>query len=281
MGKSRVEKVVYLLAVIFFILFTLGPIVWAFIISVTPESEQLASTADLLPSYLYFGNYQELFDQAGSAHQVVFGGLMNSLKAALLTIIIGVPIAFLTAYAFYRFRFKGRRLLVSSLMVTMIIPVFATIVPIYAIFANNGLLDDLKWVAVIYVTAFLPLNTWVMINFFRSLPKELFEAAQVEGAGEGRIFVDIVLPLARPIILTSTLLMFLASWSQYQIPLILTSSQNTKVVTLVLADFMGRDSINYGMIAASGIITLLPPSIIAVLFRKYLISGLSQGSIKG
>lgn len=281
MGKFKTEKVIYVLAVILFVFFTLGPVVWAFIISVTPESEQLASTTNLLPSYLYFGNYQELFNQTSSAHETVFQGVMNSLKAAGLTILIGVPLSFITAYAFYRFRFTGRRILISSLMVTMIIPVFATIVPIYAIFANNGLLDDLKWVAVIYVTAFLPLNTWIMINFFQSLPKELFEAAQVEGANERRIFIDIVLPLAWPIILTSTLLMFLSSWSQYQIPLILTSSQNTKVVTLVLADFMGRDSINYGMIAASGIITILPPSIIAIIFRKYLISGLSQGSTKG
>ncbi|MDO5456957.1 MAG: carbohydrate ABC transporter permease [Atopococcus tabaci] len=281
MGKFKTKRVIYVLAVIVFVFFTLGPIVWAFIISVTPESEQLASTTNLLPSYLYFGNYQELFDQTSSAHKTVFQGILNSLKAAGLTILIGVPLSFITAYAFYRFRFTGRRFLISSLMVTMIIPVFATIVPIYAIFANNGLLDDLKWVAVIYVTAFLPLNTWIMINYFQSLPKELFEAAQVEGANEGRIFIDIVLPLAWPIILTSTLLMFLSSWSQYQIPLILTSSQNTKVVTLVLADFMGRDSINYGMIAASGIITILPPSIIAIIFRKYLISGLSQGSTKG
>ena len=155
MAKSRIEKAIYILAVILFILFTVGPIVWAFIISVTPESEQLASTTDLLPSYLYFGNYQELFDQSGSAHQVVFGGLMNSLKAAFLTIVIGVPVAFLTAYAFYRFRFKGKRFLVSSLMVTMIIPVFATIVPIYDIFYNNRLIYDIKWLDVIKVTYFI------------------------------------------------------------------------------------------------------------------------------
>lgn len=281
MIKKNQQRLLYWLAVIIFLIFTLGPIIWAIVISLTPENEQLASNLNILPSRLDFSNYAEIFNPESNAHESLAGGLLNSLTAAFLTILIGVPITFFTAYAFFRYKFRLKNFLLAALMLTMVIPVFATIVPIYTIFASWGWLDDLKWIAVIYVTAFLPLNTWIIYNYFNALPVELFEAAEMEGASEWQLLKDIILPLSVPILFTSLLLMFLSSWSQYQIPMILSSTDKSKVVTLVMADFMGRDTIQYGMIAASGILTIIPPVIIAIVFRRQLVAGLSQGSVKG
>ncbi len=163
----------------------------------------------------------------------------------------------------------------------MAVPLFTTIIPIYAIFAQYGLLNSEFWISVIYITSMVPITIWIMIGYFRTIPKEIFEAAVLDGADEKRIFLNLVLPLSLPIIITSVLMMFIMSWNQYQIPMILSTSPDKKVVTMIMSDFMSRDGISYGIIAACGIIAVLPPALLAVLFRRFLVSGLSSGSVKG
>lgn len=200
---------------------------------------------------------------------------------ALVSIFIGIPTSILSAYAFYRYDFKGKKLVINLLMITIVIPVFTTIIPIYAMFANFQMLDKIFYVSIIYVSAFVPVITWIMLNYFKSIPKELLEAGQIDGLKESQLFFKIVLPLSYPIILTAILMIFIMSWNQFQIPLILLSSPENRVVTLVLSDFMTRDDISYGLIALSGLISLIIPALVAIIFRNSLISGLTQGSVKG
>ena len=280
MKLSRVEKTLYVIVVLFFILFTLGPLIWAFIISITPEPEITQFNTNLIPKNPYWQNYQELFDPDSSAFDTVFPALWNTVKMSFLSILIGLPIATMTAYAFYRYRFKGNRLIFLFIIITIVIPVFTTIIPIYAMFARNGLLDNMFWVSIIYISAFLPLNTWLIYVYFQSIPYEVIEAAMMDGADEVKVFFETVLPLSWPILVTGVLIIFLMAWSQFQIPMILTSSQNTKVITLVLQEFQGRYAVSYGLIAASGILTIIPPTIVAVFFRRFLVSGLTGGATK-
>ena len=119
------------------------------------------------------------------------------------------------------------------------------------------------------------------MNYFKTLPKELLEAAEVEGLNERQIFFYVILPISYPIILTCVLMVFIMSWNQFQIPLILLSSPENKVVTLILSEFMGRNDISYGLIALCGLVSLVIPAIVAIIFRNKLISGLTQGSVKG
>ena len=166
------------------------------------------------------------------------------------------------------------------LMLTIVIPVFTTIIPIYSMFAEYGILDNFFWVSVIYVSSFIPITTWTMMNYFKSIPKELIESSAIEGCSESQIFFKIVIPLSTPILLTCILMVFIMSWNQFQIPLILISSHENKLVTMVLSEFISRNDVRYGVISASGIISLIIPAIVAVFFRKYLISGLMQGASK-
>lgn len=280
MRKYR-QELLYYVVVVLFLLFTLGPIVYAFLISITPESEILSTTTRLMPDTITWANYQALFDRSSQAYATIAGGLQNSLITAALAVVIGLPVSVLTAYAFTLYQFKFKKLILYFILVTIVIPVFTTIIPIYAMFAQWRLLDSLFWTSVIYVSAFIPLNTWIIMNYMQALPKELWEAARIDGCNGWQTFWYIILPVSYPIIVTSILLIFLMSWSQYQIPLILTSSQANKVVTLVLSEFMTRDTISYGMIAASGLLSIVPPVIVAVVFRNFLISGLTAGSVKG
>ncbi|MGF3067157.1 carbohydrate ABC transporter permease [Facklamia sp. P12950] len=281
MLKNKRWDWLYIITVIIFLLFTLGPLIWAFIISVTPKAELMKAGGRFLPSQATFTNYQSLFDPTDKAHITIFNGLKNSLISSLYTLFIGVPLAVLTSYAMVRFRFRLRKVILRLLLITIVIPVFTTIIPIFAIFSNYQLLDKLFWISVIYVTAFLPLATWMLITHFNKIPKEMWEAAELDGCTEWQLFWRVILPMSRTAIITCVLILLLMSWSQFQIPMILTSTQNNKVITLVLSEFMTRDAIDYSMIAASGLIAIIPPAVIAMIFRKDLVSGLSAGSIKG
>ena len=166
-------------------------------------------------------------------------------------------------------------------MITMVIPVMATIIPLYRMFADARLLDNIFWLSVVYVSSYLPLAVWLLSNYFATIPKELEEAALIDGCGRTATFFRIMLPLSAPIILSISLIMFLNTWSQFQIPLILASSMETKPMAIVVSEFVTKDTIQYGLVAAAGMIALIPPALAALVFRKYLVSGMMKGSVKG
>jgi len=274
------EKIIYYLAVFVFLIFALGPIIWCFIISISPETEMFQESTRFLPEKPIADNYIKLLSFQSRQSEAFMNGLGNSLISVVITILIGLPIAVMAAYALSRLEFKGKRLIRTGLLITMVIPVFTTIIPLYTIFADFGILDNSFWLSVIYVTSFFPMVMWVLSNYFNTIPKELEEAALIDGCGRLRIFFDIILPNAYPIILAAILMLFLMTWSQYQIPLILASSRDTKPLSMIVAEFSSKDLIQYGTTAAAGILAILPPAFFAVIFRKYLVSGLTRGAVK-
>lgn len=275
-----VKRAGYFLATILFLIFTVGPFVWTFMISVTPDYAIFAPTSKMLPESITFANYVELFSGSRRGN-AFFKGMYNSMRAVGITLVIGIPIAMMSAYALSRMEFKGRKVIKNLFLITMVIPVMATIIPLYRMFAAGKMLDHIFWLSVVYVSSYLPMASWLISNYFATIPKELEEAAMIDGCGRGAAFSRIILPLSRPIILSVTLIMFLNTWSQFQIPLILASSMETKPMAIVVSEFMTKDSIQYGLIAAAGMTALIPPALTAMLFRKYLISGMMGGSVKG
>ena len=275
-----VKRAGYFLATILFLIFTVGPFVWTFMISVTPDYAIFAPTSKMLPESITFANYVELFSGSRRGN-AFFKGMYNSMRAVGITLVIGIPIAMMSAYALSRMEFKGRKVIKNLFLITMVIPVMATIIPLYRMFAAGKMLDHIFWLSMVYVSSYLPMASWLISNYFATIPKELEEAAMIDGCGRGAAFSRIILPLSRPIILSVTLIMFLNTWSQFQIPLILASYMETKPMAIVVSEFMTKDSIQYGLIAAAGMTALIPPALTAMLFRKYLISGMMGGSVKG
>ena len=275
-----VKRAGYFLATILFLIFTVGPFVWTFMISVTPDYAIFAPTSKMLPESITFANYVELFSGSRRGN-AFFKGMYNSMRAVGITLVIGIPIAMMSAYALSRMEFKGRKVIKNLFLITMVIPVMATIIPLYRMFAAGKMLDHIFWLSMVYVSSYLPMASWLISNYFATIPKELEEVAMIDGCGRGAAFFRIILPLSRPIILSVTLIMFLNTWSQFQIPLILASSMGTKPMAIVVSEFMTKDSIQYGLIAAAGMTALIPPALTAMLFRKYLISGMMGGSVKG
>ena len=274
------KKAGYAIATILFLIFTLGPFVWTFIMAITPKVMMFAPSAKLFPEHIIWDNFRDLFS-GGRRSITYFTGLKNSMRAVVITILIGMPVSMMSAYALSRMEFPGRKLIKNTLLITMVIPVMATIIPLYRMFSAGKLLDNIFWLSAVYVSSYLPMATWMITNYLSTIPKELEEAAKIDGCGEISAFVRVILPLSYPIVLSVSLIMFLNTWSQFQIPLILASSMETKPVAIVISEFVTKDSVEYGLIAAAGIVSLIPPALAAIIFRKYLISGMVNGSVKG
>lgn len=274
------KKAGYVIATILFLIFTLGPFVWTFIMAVTPKAAMFAPSAKLVPDHITWDNFKNMLS-GGRRSVTYFTGLKNSMRAVVITICIGMPVSMMSAYALSRMEFPGRKLIKNTLLITMVIPVMATIIPLYRMFSAGKLLDNIFWLSAVYVSSYLPMATWMITNYLSTIPKELEEAAKIDGCGEISAFVRVILPLSYPIVLSVSLIMFLNTWSQFQIPLILASSMETKPMAIVISEFVTKDSVEYGLIAAAGIVSLIPPALAAIIFRKYLISGMVNGSVKG
>lgn len=275
------KKIGYLLALVIFLILTLGPFLWTFILSITPEYAMLEKSTKLLPDTITYDNYRELLTSGTQKGKILITGIRNALNAVGVTLVLGIPVSMMSAYALSRMEFKGRKVIKNLLLITMVIPVMATIIPLFRLFVARQWLDDVFWLGTVYVSSCLPMVTWLMSNYFATIPKELEEAAQIDGCGRISSFLRIIVPTSYPIILSAALIMFLNTWSQFQIPLILASSLETKPVAIVVSEFMTKDSIQYGLTAAAGIIAVLPPAITALIFRRFLVSGMMGGSVKG
>lgn len=277
---TKKERIIYYSLVALIIVFCLGPIVWCLVISLTPESDMLSFSDGILPKKIIFDNYRALFDPISDEHHTLMIGLKSSISISLITLMIGVPIATITGYSLAKYKFKFKKVYINLILLTTVIPAFATLIPIYSTFREYNLLDSMPWTSVILVSAFIPLSTWIVMNYTLSLPNELWSQASIDGLNDWQIFRYIILPLLKPIILTISLLMFIMSWQQYIIPVILLSSYDNKVMTVILSEFSTRDTIRYGIIAGCGVIATIPPAILAIVFRKLLVSGIARGSSK-
>lgn len=275
------KKAGYFVMLVIFLILVLGPFLWTFVLSITPEYAMMEKTTSLLPDVITYDNYRELLTTETQKGSILITGIKNALKAVGVTMAFGIPVSMMSAYALSRMEFKGRRVIKNLLLITMVIPVMATIIPLFRLFVARQWLDDVFWLSMVYISSYLPMTVWLMSNYFATIPKELEEAALIDGCGRMASFIRIIVPASYPIILSSALIMFLNTWSQFQIPLILASSLETKPVAIVVSEFMTKDSIQYGLTATAGIIAVIPPAVTALFFRRFLISGMMRGSVKG
>ncbi len=276
--KNYKNNIIYCISVIIFLIFIMVPILWCFIISISFEKDIFNDMSVFFPKNISFINYLKLLNPNIREGTNFLLAMKNSLFTSSITVFIGTPLAVMCGYSFARFKYrKGIKIFMGILLSTMIIPFFTTIIPLYTLFAKFNLLNSIGWLAIIYISSFLPMVTWITTNYFKEFPIEIEEMALIDGCTRFQVIIKILLPNVYPIILTGMLIIFLRAWSQYQLPLILAASRDVKPLTVLLAEFSSKDLILYGQIAAAGILTLLPPMIFSFIFRKYLISGLTKG----
>ncbi len=267
------------------LIWSLGPIYWTLASSITPTEDFSARPIHFFPQHFTLDHFSRLFgiDIARIGGVQVWSqfraALINSIVTSVAATLLCVAISALGAYAFTRIRFPGRGFLFAAVVATLAIPGYAVLIPLYRIMIGLHLVDTYVGVALIYVSAYLPLSLWLLRSVFEALPIALEEAAQLDGAGRLYIFFNIVLPLAGPGLTAAAILTFLGAWGQYLVPLIF-SPQATKPLTVLIPEFVTKNFIDYGLITASGSIAIIIPALVVIFLNRYLVSGLLAGSVK-
>ncbi len=270
------------LGVTLLVLWSLGPIYWAIATSFTPASEIGAKPFHFVPQQLTLSHYQRLFgfSNDGAIWRTFSATLLNSIVTSVLATVVCVLLAALGGYAFARLQFPGRNILFICVVATLAIPGYAVLIPLYRLMIGLRLIDTYLGITLIYVSAYLPLALWMLRSVFLALPIALEEAARLDGVSRLRILFHIVLPIAAPGLTAVAILTFLGAWGQYIIPLIFSPTLKTKPMTVLIPEFATKNFTDYGMITASGTVSILIPALIVLVLNRYLVSGLLAGSSK-
>ena len=253
------------------------PFYFVLSVSVTPEQGLFAREVRLIPDRLTLENYRTLLDT------LKFGTFFrNSTIVAVSTTALTLALAVPASYAFARFRFKGRRPMITGMLLMYMIPPVVMIVPLLVIFRRLHLVDTFPGIILADATMTIPFATWLLLGYFASLPKELEDAALVDGCTPVGALARIVLPLAIPGIVAAGLFVFISSWNEFLFAFMLLSRNAVKTVPPLLRAFVrGESGVFWGTIMASATLTTLPVALLFLFFQRYLIRGLSAGAVKG
>jgi multiple sugar transport system permease protein len=282
MPDARKYRVFIHVAAVFVSLVFLAPFLWLLIASLSTPVDLLRVPLKWIPSHVSFGRYESIFSSAGGT---IFGNfraaLVNSVIVASATVAISMTIGVFGAYAFARLRFRFARASLLLFLSTYMVPPIALVIPMYLIMVKLHLLDTRLGLIVVYCSFATPFVLWIMGNYFQTIPHELEDAARIDGCTRIGALFRVILPLARPGLLSTMLFAFLIAWDEFLYALVFTSTNASKTIPVAIAEFTGRFSTDFGLQAAGGILAALPPVLIALIFQRYIVGGLSAGAVKG
>ncbi|MDG4656685.1 sugar ABC transporter permease [Ectobacillus antri] len=255
----------------------LYPVVWIIGSSFNPGDSLSGST--MIPKNASLVHYKELFDTTQSNYLLWY---WNTLKICLATMFFSVLAISFTAYAFSRYRFVGRKNGLVTFLVLQMIPNFSALIALFILAQLTGLIDTHLSLILIYVGGAVPMNTWLMKGYLDTIPKELDESARMDGAGHFRIFIQIIMPLAKPIIAVVALFNFIGPFTDFIIAKILIRSEEKYTLAVGLYDLVAKQFGNeFTKFAAGSVLIAIPIAILFLSLQKYFISGLTAGGTKG
>jgi multiple sugar transport system permease protein len=278
---SAREKVLWGLAAVLVALYALLPVAW--IVSLSFKSQGDLANRRFLPSTEGFtwSNYEQIF--VGDARELFLPALRNSIIVALLATFIAVVLATLCAYAIARLDFPGKRFILTTALAVSIFPVISIATPLFDLWRIIGLFDTIPGLVIPYLVLTLPLSIWVLTAFFRQIPWELEQAAQMDGATTWQAFRKVIVPLATPGVFTTAIIAFFIAWNDFVFGLTLTSSNAARPVPAALAFFSGESYFEdpTGAIAAASVVVTIPVVVLVLIFQRRIVSGLTSGAVKG
>ncbi len=250
------------------------PIFWI-ILSSFNEGNGLAS-ASLIPKELTWDNYRRLFSETNYGKW-----FMNSFLVAALNAVISVLLIMVTAWIMSRFRFKGRKTGLMSILLLSMFPTFLSMTAIYTLFWNFGLLNKPFALVVIYAAGAIPYNVWLVKGYLDGIPQDIDEAANIDGSTCFKTFAKIVLPLSKPIITYCAVSQFMVPWMDYILPNMLLSGDGNRTLAVGLYSMItGKENSNFTMFAAGAVLIAVPITVLFMFFQKYLVQGVAAGANK-
>ncbi len=263
-------------AILLYVLFALFPLFWVLKVSVTPNDLLYSEGVRLWPSRTTFEHFGHVLNH--SSFPLFF---RNSLIVSGATAIVVTLFASLSGYALSRFNFRGKYWIVALMLLTQMFPLVMLIAPIYKIMAPLGLTNSLLGLVVVYSAFNVPFATFLMQSFFDGIPKDLEEAAKIDGATQFMAFRQIILPLTLPGIAATLGFVFTAAWSELLFALMLISGNDAATFPVGLLTFVSKFSVDFGQMMAAGVLALIPACAFFFLIQRYLVQGLTAGAVKG
>ncbi|MDE9865968.1 sugar ABC transporter permease [Staphylococcus pseudintermedius] len=276
--KKKVWKAIGIYGFIaFMFVVILYPLLWTFGISLNPGTTLYG--AKMIPDNATFANYIYLLTDENIQYLTWY---KNTLLVASANALFSVIFVTLTSYAFSRYRFVGRKYGLITFLILQMFPVLMAMVAIYILLNTIGLLDSLLGLTLVYIGGSIPMNAFLVKGYFDTIPKELDESAKIDGASHMRIFFQIMLPLAKPILAVVALFNFMGPFMDFILPKILLRSPEKYTLAVGLFNFINHQyANNFTVFAAGAIMIALPISIVFLFLQKYLVSGLTAGATKG
>ncbi|WP_112312603.1 carbohydrate ABC transporter permease [Pseudogemmobacter bohemicus] len=257
------------------------PGLWVVLNSFRPTVEIMAKPPVWIPNSLNLDHYRAMFGGAGQGGIPVWTYFTNSLIISVTSTLIALLIGMAGGYAFARYKFKGKAMTFVMLMATRAVPGVALSLPVFIIFGRTGLIDTHLGMILVYVALNVPFTIWLIDGFFRQVPKELAEAAEIDGCTRWQAFWRVEFPVARAGIASAGIFAFLTSWNEYALASQLTRSVSSKTMPVGLLDFTSQFTLNWGGMCALAVLMIIPALILTFLVQKHLIAGLTFGGVKG
>lgn len=257
-------------------LLVLIPLAWTLMSSFKTTSEIFASPFSL-PADWKFENYINAWETAG-----IGKSFFNTVIVVGFSLVIVMVLGAMCAYVLARYVFPGSKAIYTLLLAGLTFPIFLAIVPLFFILKNFGLLNTLPGLIIVYVAFALPFTVFFLFSFFKALPYEIGEAAQIDGAGEWRTFFQVMLPMAKPGLASVAIFNFLGLWNQYLIPVAINTNPKNYVLSQGIAAYAGQQgyAVDFGSLFAAAIIVVVPVMIMYVLFQRQLQGSVSAGTMK-
>lgn len=256
-------------------LFCLGPVLWQAVTSVKPDQD-LVRLPPLVPERVTSVHYDRVLLKSSLPRS-----LANSVIVAASATATAIVVGAFCAFALARLPIAGKSVILGVALVTSMFPPIAVISPLYLLMRELGLRDTLVAVGLTHAVYALPLAVWLLTSFFQQLPKELYQAARIDGCTPLQALLTVMFPLARPGLAVAALLVFIFSWNEFMFALTLTASDSTRTAPVAVALFPGLYEIPWGDLAAASLVVTVPVAGLALIFQRHIIAGLTAGSVKG
>lgn len=289
------------LASIIFLAYVLSPIAWLLSSSFQSEAEITSKPPHWLPHHPTTENFEAIFKAGDRAvtyenrrqGDTATGGYIpstaknllpsmgNSLIVAVSVVILNLLVSVPAAYAMAKIRFVGRSSSIYLMLTTRVIPDIALVVPFFLFIRKLGLLDSLGSLVITYLAITVPFSIFILLSYFESLPDELDKAARVDGCSRLQTLLRVYLPLSLPSLVAVVLFTFLTSWNEFLLALMFTQTPASQTMPIVVASFTSDFTISFSFINAAGVLAIIPPVILAILFERHIVSGLTAGAVKG
>lgn len=281
--RKLVARLALYLAALAVAAFVLAPFAWLVISSIASGADLLSRPLRWWPEHASFERYWTIFTSTdtGAPAYTFRHAIWNSTRVGAYATLVSLGVGIPAAYALARFRFRGRRALTLLFLGSYMLPPIALVVALYLLLGQLRLRDTVGGLALVYSSFITPYVIWIMRGYFLAIPPELEEAARVDGCSRFGAFLRVALPLARPGIVTTVIFAVLTAWDEFLYALILTSSVRAKPIPVAIAEFSGQHMIDYGMIAAGGVLAALPPVFLSLVLQRHIIRGLTAGAVKG